>query len=230
MRKLVVSAAVLLALLLAVDRIGAVVAAGVVADRLKTSGGLSSKPSVSITGFPFLTQAIDGRYSRINVSATSVSRGGVRLSRLDVVVVGARVSVGDALSGHVSVVPVEELSATAIVTYVEVLARSKLAGASLEPVAGGVRVTARVTVLGQTVTASTISSVRLDGRDIVVTAKSVAIQGQSSPALDHAIAGRLDLRVAVGTLPYGLALTGVRVTPAGLVLSARSGPTVLRAP
>lgn len=237
MRKLVISLVVLLALLVAADRIGAAVASGVVADKLRTSGGLSAKPSVSIKGFPFLTQAIAGRYDRIEVSATGLSRGGVRLARLDVTVKGSRIGLRDALSGHVSSVPVEGLSATALVSYVDLLGRSKLVGATIEPFARGgelehvgVRVRGRVTVLGQTVMASTVSHVRLEGREIVVTATSVVVQGQSSPAVIKAIAGLLDLRVPVGTLPYGLMLTGVQPTAAGLLLSAKSGPTVLRAP
>jgi hypothetical protein len=230
MRKLVVSVAVLLALLLVADRVAASIAAGVVADKLQASGGLSSKPDVSIKGFPFLTQALEGRYDRIDVSAKDVRRGGVRLARLDVTVKGARIPLGDALSGKVSNVPAEGLTATAVVQYVDIVGRSKIVGASVTPVPGGVKVTGRVTVLGQTVTASTVSTVRLEGRDIVIRARSIAVQGASSPAINDAIAGLLDVRVPVGSLPYGLRLTGIRPTSAGLVLSANSGPTVLRTP
>ena len=230
MRKLALSLVVVLALLIAADRIGVAIASGIVAGKLKSSGGLSSSPSVSIKGFPFLTQAVSGRYDRIEVAATDLSRGGVRLSRLDVALIGSRIPLRAALSGNVSVVPVERLSAKAVVSYVNLVHRSKIAGLSMEPSDGGVRVTGRVTVLGQTVSASTVSTVRVERRDIVITAQSVAVQGQSSPTLNRAIAGLLDLRVGIGSLPYGLELDGVRVTSAGLVLSAHSGATVLRAP
>ena len=120
-----------------------------VAEKLQASGGLTSKPSVSIKGFPFLTQAFHGRYDRVEVSAKALSRGGVRLARLDVTVVGARIPLADALSGHIKSVPVESLSANAVVTYVDLAHRSKLADASLTPVAGGVKVTGSTTALAR---------------------------------------------------------------------------------
>ncbi len=229
MRKLLVSLAILLALLVVADRVAVSVASGVVASQLRTSGELRSDPSVTITGFPFLTQALAGRYDRIEVSASGLSRGGVRVSQFDATVRDAQLPLSDALGGSVSAVPVSGLTATAVVTYADVVSAGKLAGARLTPVAGGVRVSARISVLGQTVMASATSAVTLARGDIVITARSVTVQGQSSPALDAALAGMLDFRVKVGTLPYDLELTGVSATSAGLVLTARSGPTVLKA-
>lgn len=228
MRRLLTALVIVLVLLLAADRITVVVASRTVAARLRASAGLTQDPTVDITGFPFLTQAISGRYERVTVRAGALTRGGVRLSRLDVALSGARIPLSDALSGQVASVPVDGLLATAVVTYADVASVGKLAGVTVTPAGAGVKVTARLTVLGQSVTASTESTVRLDGRSIVITARKVTVLGQSSGLLNSALAGRLDLRVPIGTLPYGLALTGVHATGEGLVLDARSGPTVIR--
>ena len=227
MRRLLTALVVLLLLLVAADRIGVVVASRVVAAKLRASAALQTDPAVHIRGFPFLTQAVDGRYERIDVETGALRRGGVRLSTLDVSLQGMRLTLSQALSGNVSGVPVEGLSAKAIVTYADVARVGNLAGISVSPVGDLVRVTAQLTVMGQSVTATTSSSVRLSGRSIIITAQKVTVLGQSNATLDNALARRLDLRVPVGALPYGLALTGVDVTEQGLVLAARSGPTVI---
>lgn len=227
MRKVVTSLVVLLVLLVAADRIGVAVASRVVASKLRTSAMLTSDPSVRIEGFPFLTQAVGGRYDRIDLRTADLTRGGVRLSSLDVTLLGLQLTASQAISGDVSAVPVQGLRAEAVVTYADVASVGRLAGVSVTPVGDRLRVTARLTVLGQSVTASTDSTVRLDGGSVVVTAQKVTVAGQSSGLLDQALAGRLDLRVPIGRLPYGLQLAGVHVSAGGLVVDARSGPTVI---
>ncbi len=219
---------VVLALFLVVaDRVGVRLAQRQVARQLRTSAGLTSEPSVSITGWPFLTQAVGGRYNRIDLMTGSFRRGGVRLGSLAVSLRGVDLPLSKALSGTVSAVPVAALTAYAVVTYADVASVGSLAGVSVIPSGSSVRVTARLTVLGQSVEVSTDSTVRLSGRSVVITAQKLTVLGQSSSVLNNALAGRLDLRVPIGSLPYGLALTGVHVTAAGLVVDARSGPTVL---
>ena len=230
MRKLVITLAVLLALLVGADRIGAVIAADAVATKLQSAGSLSAKPSVSIRGFPFLTQAFSGRYDRIELSAHDVSRRTISLSRLDVVVLGARISLSEALRGGVTAVPVEGVTATAYVRYADIASHGGLVGATIEPNGDGVRVTARLTVLGQSVTATSQSTVQLVHDVLLITAQSISVQGQSSAAIDAAVRGQLDLRVSIGTLPYGLRLTGARAGSGAVVLTARTGATILVRP
>lgn len=228
MRRLIGVLAILLVLVVAADRVGAVLAAHVVASKLKTSASLTAEPSVTVHGFPFLTQAVAGRYDDVELKVSDLTRGGVRLAKLDVSLHGVRLPLSDAISGQVSSVPVEGITATAVVTYADIASRGNIAGLSVQPAGSRVKVTGRITVLGQSVTASTESTIRIDGRSLVVTAQKVTVLGQSSGALNNALARRLDLRVPLGTLPYGLQLTGVHATSGGVVLDARSGATILR--
>lgn len=229
MRRLVTALVVLAGLLVAADRVGVRVAEQVLAGRLKSSAHLTSTPTVRVRGVPFLTQALQGRYDEIDVTATGLDRGGVRVASLTAALHGVHVPLGEVLSGSVTSVPVDELTAQALVTYADLAHRSGLVGLTITPAGTLVHVTARITVLGQHFTATAVSSVALKGTSIVVTARSLRALGQSSPAILNALTGRLDLRVPVGTLPYGLRLTGLQVAPEGLLLQARSGPTVLTA-
>ena len=89
------------------------------------------------------------------------------------------------------------------------------------------KVTGSISVLGQDISASASSTVSLDGNDLVLTPQSVSAAGQSSNLIGDAIKGAFRVRVPLGRLPYGLKLTGVKATAAGVVVSAESGPTVL---
>jgi hypothetical protein len=226
-RRLVVVLLVLLALAVVADRVAVRIAETAIAKQAQQSADLRERPEVRIHGFPFLTQAGDGSYSRIDVTATDLDRGGVHVKELDATLHDVQVPLSDALHGDVGAVPVSGIDATALVTYADLAHRSGLTGVTITPAEGGVTVTARVTVLGQTVRASADSRLSLRGDRIAVTARSLRVLGQSSPALLNALAGRLDLLVPVGTLPYGLHLTSLSATPEGVRLTARSGPTVL---
>lgn len=227
MRRLVVVLLVLLALAVVTDRVLVRIAETGIAKQVQTSAELQTRPEVHVHGFPFLTQAADGRYSRIDVTATDLDRGGVHVKELDASLRGVQVPLSDALHNEVESIPVSSIDATALVTYADLAHRSGLAGVTITPSGDGVQVTARLTVLGQTVRATADSRLSLRGDRIAVTARSLRVLGQSSPALVNALAGRLDLLVPVGTLPYGLHLTALEATPAGVRLTARSGPTVL---
>lgn len=227
MRRLITGLVVLLVLLVAADRIIVSVASGVIASRMQASAQLESKPSVSIKGFPFLTQAIGGSYGHVQVKTGAFVRGGVRIASLDVSATDLKIPLSEALSGKVDAVPVSGLDAVAVVTYADIAKKGGIAGISVTPLGAGVRVTGRVTVLGQTVTAATDSTLRLSGRSIVITAQRVMVQGQSNALLNKALAGRFDFKVPIGTLPYGLGLTGVTPSADGVHLEARSGPTVI---
>jgi DUF2993 family protein len=56
MRKLLIAVIILVGLLVAADRVGAVVASHEIASQVQTAYNLPSKPSVTVRGFPFLTQ------------------------------------------------------------------------------------------------------------------------------------------------------------------------------
>jgi hypothetical protein len=227
-RRIVTVLVVLLALSAVLDRVAVALAERALSERIREEPGIG-EASTNVRGFPFLTQAVRGRYDHVDVQARDIDRGGVRIASLTAALSGIHVPLADVVRGDVTAVPVDDVRATAVVAYVDLAHRSGLMGLSIEPAGTQLRVTGRVTVLGQQVTASATSRVTLKGNTVVVTARSVRVLGQSTPALLGALTGLLDLRVPVGQLPYGLRLTGVQVGTTGVVLAAEGHDTVLRA-
>jgi LmeA-like phospholipid-binding len=72
-RKLIITVLVIVALAIAADFGAAAAAEYTVAKQMRQQLGLASEPSVRINGFPFLTQAVAGHYTAIDVQASGVS-------------------------------------------------------------------------------------------------------------------------------------------------------------
>ena len=229
MKGLLVTLLTLLVLAVAADRIALVIAERQVAAQLESSGKLSSRPDVSVHGIPFLTQALSGRYDDVELSASEVTAGGGRVSQLDATLRGVHVPLSDALSGSVQAVPVDSVRATVLISYADLSRQLRDRGLAVSPAGSLLRVTGSERVLGQTVRAAAVSSVALRGTSVVVTAQRFEVGNSvADRLLTSALAGRFDFTVRIGTLPYGLALTGVRVDPRGVVATAAGSHTVLR--
>ncbi len=221
MRRVVVVLLVLVGLLVIVDRAAVRFAQTRVASELQRSADLPARPAVTIDGVPFLTQAVKGRYDRIELAAEEVQGSGVRLTHLRAVLTDVQVPLQDALRGEVGSIPVGGVTATALVPYADLARSSGVAGARLVLDHGRLLVSGRLDVLGRRITATAVSQVVLHGRSIAVTAQSLTVPGVSPRALNFL--------VPLGTLPYGLSVTGLELTKDGVRLQARCGPTVLRA-
>lgn len=227
MRKLLVLLLVLAGLAVAADRASLALAERVLADQLRTSEDLATEPEVSFGGFPFLTQVVSGRYDDVRVTAQGLQRDGVRVQELDVTLTGVELRIGDVLAGDATALPVASLRATALVAYADLARRTGLAGVRIRAVGDALQVTARVTVLGRSVTGTAVAALALRGGVLSFTARSATVTGGASAAVRALVARALAFRVPVGELPFGLSLDGVRVTRDGLRLQASSGPTVL---
>ncbi len=72
MRKVIITLLVIVGLAVAVDLGAAAFAEHTVAQQMRQQLMLAGDPSVRINGFPFLTQAVAGRYSSIDVRASGI--------------------------------------------------------------------------------------------------------------------------------------------------------------
>ncbi len=232
MRGWLLTGAVLLVVAVGADRAALVLTERGLAEQARTSGGLGQTPDVSIAGFPFLTQALAGRYDDVRLQATGgVDVGGlsgaglVQVAALDVRLTGVEVPLRDVLSGAVDDVPVASVRGDVLLGYGE-LSRRAPRGVTVSAAGERLRVTGTVRVLGRDLSASALSDVVLADGSVVVRAREVEAGGARVPL--GVLSAALDFAVPVGDLPYGLALTGLRVRPDGVGLTARSGPTVLR--
>ncbi|MFW3171820.1 DUF2993 domain-containing protein [Geodermatophilus sp. CPCC 206100] len=228
MRALVVVLLLLLGLGVLADRIGVGIAedrvAAVVADR----GGLAGEPDVDIRGFPFLTQAIGGRYDDVRISLSAADLGRPDGTRADVTLRGVAVPLSDVLSGSVQEVPVDRIDGTATLAY-PLLAEQLGPGTTLRREGDRLRVERTVEVAGVTVPLTAVGTVRLEGGDLVLDVAEAAGAGVDVPGfvLDRA-ADLLDLRYPVPPLPFGLQLTGVTPGDDGVAVAVEATDTVLR--
>ena len=231
MTKLLLFVLGLLIVLGVADRVAVKVAADQIAKTVQQSQGLPTRPDVNIGGAPFLTQAIRGRYDRITLVGRDLQVDEVRVARLDAVLTGVHVPIGDVLNRRVGDVPVDSLRGTVVLGYDDLTARLRSRGLAVSAAGNRVRVTGSVSVLGQTLRASADSDVRVgpSGSSLIVTAQRFDVgNGLADKALSAAIGGRLDFVVRTSQLPFGLSVREVRVTPEGLVVEAAGEHVTLK--
>jgi LmeA-like phospholipid-binding len=227
-RAFVIVVVVLLGLAVLADRVGVEIAedrvAAVVADR----AGLAGEPDVEIGGFPFLTQAVGGRYEDVRISLGAADLGQPDGTRADVTLRGVSVPLSDVLSGSVQEVPVDRVDGTATLAY-PLLAEQLGRGTTLRRQGDGLRIERTVEVAGVTMPLTAVGTVSLDGRDLVVDVTEATGAGVEVPGfvLDRAV-NMLDLRYRVPELPFGLQLTGVTPGEDGVDIGVQATDTVLR--
>jgi hypothetical protein len=229
-KALLVVLALVLGLLVLVDRVSVGYAEDQVATQVADEGGLLGTPGVDITGFPFLTQAVGGRYDDVRISLTAAELGQPEGTRAHVTLRGVEVPLSSVLSGSVREVSVERVDGTATLSY-ELLSAQLGGDTTLRREGDGLRITKTVDVLGQTLPLTATGTVTLDGNDLVIDVGDASGAGVEIPGfLVDRVADQLDLRYAVPALPFGLQLTDVTPAEGGVDVRVQATDTVLRAP
>jgi hypothetical protein len=227
MRALLVVLLLLGGLAVGADRVAVGIAEDKVAEQLAAKGGLSGTPTVDIAGFPFLTQAVAGRYDDVRISLTAEELGQPAGTRADIALHGVHVPLSSVVSGSVEKVPVDRVDGTATLSYA--LLSAQLGGdTTLRREGDGLRITKTVEMLGQTLPLTAVGTVSLDGSQLVVDVEKAAGAGVDVPGfLVSRVSDLLDLRYDVPALPFGLQLTGVRPAADGVDLELAARDTVL---
>ncbi|MDP9430800.1 MAG: DUF2993 domain-containing protein [Actinomycetota bacterium] len=228
MRALLVVLLLLAGLALAADRVGEAVAEDRVAQLVAERGGLAGEPEVEIGGFPFLTQALGGRYEDVRIALAGPDLGQPEGTRADVSLQGVQVPLSDVLSGAVQEVPVERVDGTATLPYA-LLAAELGPGTTVTRAGDGLRVQRTVEVAGVDVPLTATGTVTLDGNSLVVDVEDASGAGVDVPDvfLDR-LSDALDLRYRIPRLPFGLQVTGVAPADDGVRVEVEATDTVLR--
>ncbi len=229
MRALLVVVVLLAGLALLADRVAVGMAETRVADELAATDGLAGTPEVDITGFPFLTQAVAGRYEEVRVVLGAEDLGRPEGTRAAVTLRGVGVPLSAVLSGSVQQVPVERIDGAATLSY-DLLAAELSGDATIGPEGDGLRITRTVEVLGRTLPLTAAGTVALEGDELVVDVERAAGAGVDVPdfLVDRA-SDLLDLRYTVPELPFGLQLTGVAPAADGVEVRVEADDALLRA-
>jgi hypothetical protein len=200
-----------------------------IGDDLRTKGTPAASQSVSIDGFPFLTQVYRGRYEGGVVKLTRLQTENVTIERVDLRLTDVRIP-RDVLSGK----PAHDITAkrivgTGTVLVSELARRTNLPGLTLTAAGTGVRATAplRLPVIGDvTVTASVTP--KLAGNTLTFDVRDVQAAGISIP--QSAVS---QLTAALGTkieldLPFAVQLERVTAKSGKLLVtgSAANVPLV----
>jgi LmeA-like phospholipid-binding len=222
--------AVVLLLLVAagivLDRVAEAIAEGQVAEQLAGQGGLAGPPDVEIQGFPFLTQAVGGRYEAIRISMTADDLGQPEGTRADVTLRGVEVALSALRAGTVEEVPVERIEGTATLSY-GLLARELGGDTVLEREGDGLRITRTVEALGRSLPLTAAGTVSLDGDELVIDVDRASGVGLDLPGvLVDRVTDLLDLRYPV-ELPYGMRLTDVTPRQDGVAVRAVAEDAVI---
>jgi hypothetical protein len=217
MRKLLIAVVVLVVLLVAIDRVGVVLAEDQISSRIATAYGLPTDPGVSISGFPFLTQVVSGNYQQINVTADQIQADGATLHDLNVHLTGVHATLGQVLGSGTSTVTADSATGTALVGFATVDQRLPH-GLRIAPDGKNLKVSGTVTYRGIPVPVSASVALHITSAGIKVTPVAVTVAGGIS--LPASYTSQLHVVIPLSNLPLHLHLTSVHVTPGGVQIGA----------
>jgi hypothetical protein len=218
MRKLLIAVIILAGLLLAADRIGVVVADHEIAGKVQTAYHLPAKPSVSVKGFPFLTQVASGNYHDIQVSVGQLTTNGVTVDDLVAQLTGVHAPVSDLTGNHSADISAAQVTGTATVPFSSVRRRLP-AGVQLSQDGSAVRLAGTVRYLGLSLPVSADAVLSPSGSGIAVTPTRIMVAHGGS-ALSSLISGQFRFVIPVTGLPLHLAVKSVHVVSGGVRVSA----------
>jgi hypothetical protein len=228
-RRLLIALGILVVLLVVVDRVAVAVADRAVANQIRTELELQQTPSVSIHGFPFLPQAVRGRYDDVAVRIPDVDSGRLHNVQVDARLRDVRAPLDRVVSGGLDEVPVRDVSGSLAVRYEDLARASEVPGLRITPSGDGLRVSGVVEVAGRRVEASARATVTVVDGDLLVTADQAEVGGVELPAVALATAAQLlSFRVSPRSLPLALRITGVHVGTESLSVDAQAHNVVLR--
>ncbi|MCW2873599.1 DUF2993 domain-containing protein [Actinacidiphila oryziradicis] len=210
-RILLVLAVVLGVLFVAADRIALWFAESQAADKAQQSQGFTSKPDVSIKGFPFLTQVAAKKLDDVHITAKGIEAGtGGQTLRIDRFSADLR---GVRLSGNFSSAVADTADGTVLITYAD-LTKAVPSGITVGYAGNG---KVKLSALGFT---TTVEATLANG-------KTVRLGGLSGlPAELQALVGS-GLSWDLSGLPTGIQLKSATATADGIQVVASGTHVVL---
>jgi DUF2993 family protein len=228
-RPLVIVLLVVVVLLLVIDRIALLVVERAGAKTLQESQHLDRTPSVSVAGFPFLTQLIAGHFGKVRLTAADVTVGeGGRTVRIKKVTAHLH---GVSVPRDMGTVRADSATATGLVSYADLSATLGVPLSYAGPSADGVgRTVAHTTpvVAGQQLSGSVTAEVAIEDGALRFISPRISVDGAGGadvpqPAVD-ALSSVYGQPIPLTHLPFGLRARSVSARPDGVrfTLTARN--------
>lgn len=212
MRRLILSVVLIVGVVALADRVAAFAAERTVALRIQQDQSLAVRPTVTVAGFPFLTQLFRGRYDRVDVSVHDLRRGGLHIDKVVAHLRDVDVPFSSVLHQNVKRIVVTSATGEVDLDYTDV---DQLLGSKhlrLSDGAGGkVHVAASASVGG--------AGLHIDG-DFPLTVQD--------SALVIVLPGGQSVQIALPTLPFGIKLRSAAATAGGIVIRCSTSGFILR--
>ncbi|MFJ7044013.1 DUF2993 domain-containing protein [Streptomyces sp. NPDC101112] len=231
LRILVIVAVILGGLFVVADRVAVGFAEDEVAQKLKSSEGLTATPDVSINGFPFLTQVAGGELDDVEVgisdyeATTGNSDDSIRIADLTAHMRGVK------FSGDYSSATAASATGTATISYDELLKAAKseptriLPGVTAQVTglsdggSGKIKVNIKVSALGSSTTYPVLSTVTVD--DDIVKVHADNLPKLVVQAAEGQVRSITDFQQKIDGLPGGIKLDKVEAASDGVEISVR---------
>jgi hypothetical protein len=214
-RKWPIVLVIVIVLLVVADFVAKAVAQSVAASEIQKQAHMSVKPSVTFAGFPFLTQVISRNFSQVNISISNLPEGPVTFTSIKASATGVKPK-----SFAFNSLTIRHLSGTAVIDFASLgntltnqigPLGNLLNGAGLNLSAAGpseVKATLNLVITSGT---ATWRVTRAGPNEL-----NVRLVG--SNGLPSSLLGSIqNLNLHIPSLPLGLTLDSVSVTPAGVV-------------
>jgi hypothetical protein len=214
-KRLLIVLLILVGLAALADRFVASAAGDGAAAEVRRSSRADSA-EVKFHGFPFATQAIRGRFDRVDVVARDVPESGLTLTRIDATFTGVRLDLENALAGEISGVPTDSAAATVRVSYADLNAWLRERGnVSVSWGATGAVVAGEINVRGASVSARGVASAAVNDKGVVLRVTEATAEGVQIP---KSALGLLSVQLNLGDLPFGIKLTSARADRDGILI------------
>jgi hypothetical protein len=206
-RRLTIAAVVVLvlaAILAIADRAAAAYAENQLASQIK-SQGFPVKPSVTIEGFPFLTQLAARDFNGVNISASNVSKGPLNIASINATLHG--VHIGSSFHGAT----IDQINGTALITFAALDSAAGIGNGITLSAAGPTEVKAAVNLgfLSGTALAQVTRSGTHQINVRVISAGGIPLS---------ALGSHQDFTITIPALPAGMTVQNVSVTGQGLLI------------
>lgn len=235
--------AVLVGLVVIVDFGAAAYSEYRVSRALREGGDLSSDPEVTIHGFPFVTQAIDGKYKNIEIRAKGVRADLISDTTLEATLNGVAIPARDLIEGNVHTVPVDHIGGRLKIEATELgqllgipdlqVSASPAdksdgtfgsGGSGMTTTGGGVVLTGTVTIGPFSEKVSVAADLLLDGNQVKIAATDFYTGAQGGidalvpDQLEGAVLGLFDRYIDTRQLPFGVVPTKVTAQGSQIVI------------
>jgi LmeA-like phospholipid-binding len=213
LRNTIIVVLALIVLLIVVDRGAVLYAQNQVAQQFKEQGGFEGTPSVSIKGFPFLTQVIAHNIHEITITSDKIKAGPVTITNLDADITDVK------LNGAFTAGTIGHLDGQALIPFSGLTSAlgGALGGGGLGDLASGVTIKSA----GHNTIKANFDLLIVSGSATLKVTREpgnkIHIHLLSSQGLPSEITNQLkDLTVPIPALPLGMKIQRIQVNGDGI--------------